>query len=620
MTSAVLLLTLLSNLDSLPVIHACLAPFPPRIDGHLDSVWSLGDSAKNFRQRCPDDGEPASDSTTVYLLYDKENLYVAFKCYAAPDRLHLEVAPRDNRTGDNVGLLLDTFDDKTNGYYLCVSPANVQYDTRVSENGASWDKSWDGVWYSAARVTDYGYCVELRIPFKTIRYHPERSVWGINFDRYMPSRDEQSDWCLNRNRRFRVSNAGRLVGIEPGRPGVNLELYPVGLARYSSETSNRLTADAGLDLAWFPGTTTSLLLTANPDFAQVEADPTQISLGRYELWLDERRPFFVEGTEIFTLGASGTNIFYSRRIGKPLPSGNAAPILAGLKFLTKFGRFETGLLTAAVRETAYGSYDTMIMPDSSRPFVPRDTSDLSLYSVLRLKRGLLRNSDLGVMLVSKENRLGHNRALGLDFAWRQGNLDVSGDIALAEYRKERLTRRAPAGQVSVNWQGQVFGGGASYSNIPRDFDVRDIGYEPRKVELGSVSGHALIRGKGTLRSLQPILGLSRGRDNDDTTGRCYSTTGSTTLSSQFANNWYLWSYGSLTDAWVVAEVGVDGSTLSGGRAVTGVASGFPALDRLTLGFQPSELIIVAARPSMGKTAFVLNVALNAAVRHKVPLA
>ena len=193
------------------------------------------DSAKSFVQRYPDEGKPATDSTVVFVMYDATNLYVAFKCYARPGQLTLQVASRDDREGDNVGLLLSTFDDKSSAYYFCVNAKGVQYDSRITCDANSYDNSWDGVWFSDAKVTDYGYCAELRIPFKTIRYKPGLDTWGINFDRYVPRNDQQSDWALQRHGILKVSQAGRLEGIQPHSRGINLEVYPVGLVRYDQK-------------------------------------------------------------------------------------------------------------------------------------------------------------------------------------------------------------------------------------------------------------------------------------------------------------------------------------------------------------------------------------------------
>jgi hypothetical protein len=521
-----------ANADSLPVIHPRrLANEPaPRIDGNLDPVWQTTDSAKSFVQRYPDEGKPATDSTVVFVMYDAANLYVAFKCYARPDQLTLQVASRDDREGDNVGLLLSTFDDKSSAYYFCVNAKGVQYDSRITCDANSYDNSWDGVWFSDAKVTDYGYCAELRIPFKTIRYKPGLDTWGINFDRYVPRNDQQSDWALQRHGILKVSQAGRLEGIQPHSRGINLEVYPVGLVRYDAQADPHFEPNAGLDVAWYPGSATSIQATVNPDFAQIEADPTQITLGRYELWLTERRPFFVEGSDVFQLAAGGgTGIFYSRRIGKPLPDGGAVPILAGLKAITKLERFELGGLSTVCQETTLAGYDTAM--------VPHDTDLTSYYSAVRVQRDFLKNSNLGFLYADKENRLMNNRALGMDGALLLGDFSFSGDVAFARYQKDSILHQATAGTASFNWQGNDVYAIASYTNVPHAFDVRSIGFEPAKYESFMVTFGRTFRNLGILRSLTPRFGVSGSHDNDDLRHHYFTTVENFALSLGFTNNW-----------------------------------------------------------------------------------
>jgi hypothetical protein len=526
--------------DSGPTVRAGRAPAAPRIDGVLEPAWLAAEPARGFVQRYPDEGRPATDSTRVYLLSDDACLYVAFQCFARSDRLNLQVRPRDSRAGESVGLLLDSFDDKTGAYYFCVNARNVQYDSRITSDGMGWDNSWDGVWFSAARVTDYGYCVEIRIPFRAIQYRPGRNEWGINFDRYTPYNDEQSDWALNRHRMLRVSNCGRLQGIEPGSRGLNLEVYPFGLLGYTAGiggASDRVRPDAGLDLAWFPGSATSLQLTVNPDFAQIEADPTQVSLGRYELSLSEQRPFFVEGADVFKLGPFGVNVFHTRRIGKPLPGGGAAPILGGLKYIGKPGRFELGALGAACRETTFARDSVWCDSLGRTGTIPRDTTTLSFYSAARVRRSFLRNSSIGVLLADKENRLMRNRAGGIDLALRLGDCRLESDLSLAEYRKDDVHKLAPAGRAMFAWQGSVFSVSAAYRNVARDFDVSAIGFVPVKRENVALNGGAQLSNLGVVRSLYPYLSVTAYRDNEDVRHRFYSAYATPGVSIDFVNNW-----------------------------------------------------------------------------------
>jgi hypothetical protein len=515
-----LLLSLVSaGGDSLPTVYARRCSRAPRVDGSIEALWSEGDSAKHFIQREPKAGEPAADSTTVYFLFDDANLYVAFKCYAQPDRLMRRVTPRDQQSGDNVGLLLDTFDDKTGGYYFVTNVMGVQSDARISEDGDGWDQSWDGVWYSAARIADYGYCVEMRIPFKSVRYRPGGMTWGMNLDRSVPVSGEASFWAPQRSGEWRVSKSGRLTGIEPRVAGMNLEIYPFGLVSNDWQAAKKLVPSAGLDFAWFPDPASSVQATVNPDFAQIEADPTLISLGRYELELAELRPFFIEGADLFS---TDIDLLYSRRIGRPLPDGTKVPILGGLKFTSHQGGLEIAGLDAVCPETPY---DGGVEP-------------LSNYSALRLRLQDSTQTSLGLLYAGKENRRLANRGVGLDGHWQHGDLSFSGDLAYADYRSRSDTSAALAGTAELGWQSDRFNARLSYNNTPAGFNIDSgIGYAPSKTEDFGLQGGPTFNNLGFIRSLWISAGVSRFRDNEAANNRNYGTNGFLSINGGLTNNW-----------------------------------------------------------------------------------
>ncbi|MCK4591642.1 MAG: carbohydrate binding family 9 domain-containing protein, partial [Candidatus Latescibacteria bacterium] len=326
---------------------------PPRIDGFIESVWAEADSVTEFVQTEPREGQPATERTVAYFLYDDQNLYVAFKCYdSEPEELVVVVGPRGDASGDHVHFFIDTFGNKVTAYEFRVNAAGVQDDFCVFSDGEHSDKGWEGVWYSAAKVTDFGYVVEVKIPFKSLRYKKGLSRWGIGFERWICRKEERAHWLPQKSGQFRISRLAQLEGIRPGEMGLHLELYPVALARYDRPSTS---PDAGLDFSWHPTSSSSFHFTANPDFAQVEADPYQINLSKYETYLAERRPFFVEGSDLFDLRA--VRAFYSRRIGKRLPGGEEVPILGGSKFIARPGRFEIGALSALTGEVKYTDDD-----------------------------------------------------------------------------------------------------------------------------------------------------------------------------------------------------------------------------------------------------------------------
>jgi len=435
------------------------------------------------------------------LLYDPENLYIAFKCYCRNLReINREVVPRDNTEGDRVGFIIDTFDDQNTAYYFLVNAAGVQADLYVSSDFRNWDNSWDGVWYSAARLTHFGYCVEIQIPFRSIRYKPNITEWGINFTRYIPKNDEQSHWAPQPRQGVRVSLSGRLSGISPKTKGAKLEVYPVGLSRYEQNDKIKISPDVGLDIRWALGSASTFQLTTNPDFAQIEADPTQINLSKYELWYPERRPFFVEDAELFNL--NGITTFYSRRIGKPLPIGKVVPIIAGSKFVAKMDRTDIGFINAICQKVDY-EFD-------GQPY----TEPLSYFQVLRLRRNILTNSNLGFLYSADINKEFANNIYSIDGVFQHRDLQLyaqsvySDSTSLSDLVEPK---RALAQCYQMNYDGYRYGADAEFSYLPEDFSVNSIGFVVRKGLFGHVGFAPKFYNWGQIRSLtvNPSFDISR---------------------------------------------------------------------------------------------------------------
>lgn len=510
-----------------PMMEARYTSQPPRIDGELDEVWAEGDSAKGFIQRWPLEGAPASESTTVYLLYDDENLYIAFKCYdSEPDKILLRTVPRDNYSGDHVWVFLDTFDDKRNAYEFCVNAKGVQFDARVSEDGRIIDPSWDGVWYSAARVTEFGYSVELQIPFKTIRFSNDTHEWGINFFRSIARKHEDASWAgQRRSGHMRVSRSGRLKGILPRSRGLHLEVYPVGLGRYEGPEPESIAPDMGVDLNWHLTSASRLQFTINPDFAQIEADPYKLNLSKYEVWLSERRPFFTEAAEIFKFSGIEWSIgdpitlFYSRRVGRPLPDGQVVPIRGGGKFTTQVGRAELGVLAALTPEVEYEwDGDTLSEPRS-------------LYTVARAKQGILENSELGFLYAGRDGPDGFNRGVGLDGVLRLDPLQVMAQGALTQ-RKGYPNGYAYQGAFYYPGRNLFFGAG--FDHTDEDYRISEIGYESWKGTKYELGGGPIIYDKGILRSLSSGIGFGQGREAGES---IWTSSAFAWLNPWLKNNW-----------------------------------------------------------------------------------
>ncbi len=407
--SFLLLLVLINTVFPMPALRVIQAHFTavaPRIDGDLENLWQKGDSASEFIQQSPDAGSPATEPTTVYLLFNQDYLFVAFRCLV-PDMTR--VSDRLNAASDGVQLFIDTFNDKTTCYAFYVGFNGLENTYRVTADGADVE-NWSGGWWSEVKRHPWGFVIEIAIPFRSLRFKPGVEEWGIDFARYCRAKGECSFWTSQERTGFKVSRMGRLQGIKPGRQGFHLELYPVGLIRQEKTLSGNATwadnfsASAGFDGAYYPTPSASFRLTALPDFAQIEADPYQVNLSRYELWLSERRPFFTEAMETFGGSTQPIKMFYSRRIGKPLPGGAVVPIWGGIKYTDRFARGQLGGLVAVT-----GSCED---------------EPTSIYTVFSARQQVLNNSELGLLYAGKDNPVFSNHGCGFDAILRQNSLST----------------------------------------------------------------------------------------------------------------------------------------------------------------------------------------------------
>lgn len=475
--------------ESLPTIRAHYSSAPPVIDGVLEPLWQEADSATGFTQQIPQNGKPASEPTTVYLVQDGQNLYIAFRCLVSD---FTRVNDRLSEEPDGIRVLIDPFDDNVNAYCFIVGFNGAESDYRITSDGAKYE-DWDGVWRSAVKRHDWGYGIELVIPFRTLRYPPAGTEWGVDFARYFVSWGERSFWSRHEVTGFKVSRMGRLTGIRPAGRGLGLELYPVGLIRHEklvlthAAGSDALGAEVGLDLAYTPTSSSNLQLTLLPDFAQIEADPYQVNLSRYELWLAERRPFFIEAVETFGGSSQPVKIFYSRRIGRPLPDGRVVPILAGLKWTDRIGRGQLGVLGALTGKLEH--------------------EPQSFYTVLAARQQVLANSELGLLYAGKDNRQLSNHGLAFDGIWRHRSLTSRLFVCGAQYG-DSLDY---AFSLDGSYQSDRLSGQLILRQIQPEFNMNGPGYTTWRGQYGTFYLGPVVYNRGILRygALQPGVELSR---------------------------------------------------------------------------------------------------------------
>lgn len=348
------------NLLAQKTIQITAFDTPPQIDGMLsEEVWSTVQPVTEFIQREPNIGQPFSEETEVYVGYDRDHLYVGFRCFGNPDLITAKELARDVSLGhdDRVQIILDTYMDKRNAYWFQIGPRGSIGDAIVSENGAGFNKAWDGLWTGKARIHDRGWDAEIAIPFKTLGFRKGQDTWGIKFIRRLMRKEESGYWPEANldSHAFQVSDGGLLTGIGEISQGVGLDLVPYGITGADYKQDNGETKgvlNAGFDAYYRITSNLKAALTVNTDFAQTEVDNQQINLTRFNLFYPEKRDFFLDGANYFNFGINGerennwnTRLipFFSRRIG--LDSvGNPIPLLYGGKVTGQAGKWNIGAM------------------------------------------------------------------------------------------------------------------------------------------------------------------------------------------------------------------------------------------------------------------------------------
>lgn len=415
----------------------------PIIDGRLDDpAWASAPPLTQFVQREPVEGAAASESTEVRFVYNDRALFVAFRGYdREPGKIVGRLVRRDQRIiSDYFNLFLDTYYDRRTAFEFSINPSGARRDVFIYDNGGGRDESWDPVYDWATRRDSLGWTVELRIPFSQLRF-PRRDslIFGLRVRRAIVRRREEANWpFFPRDLSGEVSYYGRLVGISgiPAPQRLELLPYTAGSARFEPAqdgnpfaTGRETGFRGGADLKVGLGSALTLDLTFNPDFGQVEADPAVVNLTAFETFFPERRPFFVEGVNLFRFplsatgspqgemggaggagfgggpgpggggffGGGGEGLVYTRRIGRSpqlspaVPPGGYADgvdqttILGAGKVSGQLsGGWALGLMQAVTAK------ETVPVVDSSGARGRAPVEPLASYSVLRLQRNTLR--------------------------------------------------------------------------------------------------------------------------------------------------------------------------------------------------------------------------------------
>ncbi len=481
-----------------------------RIDGNLnEEAWGNIEFQGNFIQREPNIGEPASEKTQVAVLQSRKKLYIGIKCFdSEADKIIARDMRRDSELEDDdyFQIVIDSYHDLRNAFYFKTNPNGAKRDATLGDEGKNYNPDWDGIWECGTQITDQGWFAEIAIPWKTLRFANEDSLtWGINFARGIRRKNEQVYWQLvsrdaGRYGIFRVSQAGVLSGLTEMRAGGNWEVEPYILAgsERDVETDFRFKGvnDFGIDTKIGITSNLAVNLTWNTDFAQVESDQEQVNLTRFSLYFPEKREFFLDGAEMFNFGgatsgrrrggeSNNIRLFYSRRIG--IVDGHEQPISGGAKAMGKMGKYQVGMLHMQTEGVNFYDEDD----EEEKNY------GVTNFTVLRLRREILKRSSVGVMFLNKDeiNSNHYNRSGGFDanfpitdrilingaVAGTYGPEEEDDDGVLQNMQKNNF-----AGFLSFSYDSDLWEFELSHLGIQENFNA-ELGYV-RRTNIKSTRG------------------------------------------------------------------------------------------------------------------------------------
>jgi hypothetical protein len=486
------------------------------IDGRLsEPEWQRADVAKDFIQRDPKEGAPETEKTEIRILCDDDYIYFGCIMYdSQPDKIINRLARRDNKIeSDNISIRIDSHHDHLTCYEFTLLVSGTQVDIMQYNNGKNEDISWNAVWESKTQVTDFGWVAEIKIPFRELRFNTgsRDSIWGINFVRELCRNHEYAMWKLiPKNQSGQISNFGHLVGLDALKEPVRLDILPYVASSIRSkpvesqyEKYNKFSFNSGVDIKYGLSSSYTLDVAVNPDFGQVESDPENLNLTTFETFYSEKRPFFIEGTQIlkFSTFGSDAGLFYSRRIGrkpsmelnleeseKIVSSPENSTILMAAKVTGKNSSgFSFGALNA-VTQDEYAKVISLLDGIESKRLV----GPMSNYSVVRFKQDFMTNSSFGAVATSVIRKKGLPAFTGgLDWQIRtednlfliDGFFATSSTFARATTDEKLLGN---AGRVKVekisgdHWLYSISGDFTS-----KGYNINDIGYYQSPNDIGS---------------------------------------------------------------------------------------------------------------------------------------
>ena len=538
---------------------------PPVIDGEInEEIWSKALLVDEFLQNEPYNLELPTIETEVRVLYDDKYLYLAYNNIDPnPDNIMARRSRRDDwmagfeSNSDWVGFGIDSRNDDKTGYWFAVNAAEVQVDVAISGDGyGGFDGTWNAVWDSEVYFHDQGWSVEIRVPFNVFQYDKERvQEWGVTFQRGHFEKQEEVNWPGRaKGVRGIVPHFGILKGIENIPQPKNIEVVPYFLAGRTKTNENKNIENIGLDTRYNLNSNTTLNMTFNPDFGQVQADPSVLNLSAFETRLNERRPFFVQGANFFK---SRLNLFNSRRIGrrpghyKPdsgsiIDRPNETTIIGAAKIL---GETSSGLrygIINAITDQEYGTIEEDVSGKIERnKFLIEPYTN---YFVGRIEKPVINElSTIGLLATDLRRKNETSQATVLNADWSlklmENKLSFTGQFA----NSITSDQTGNAGRFLLSYRDPVWWDISWWSGYKnKHFDVSDMGYQEKNNNWYSGLRGSIRRDfpKGIFLNQQLELKLDTGGRGKDDRGEALLTRKKIELEqdNDFINYWGMgWS-------------------------------------------------------------------------------
>lgn len=508
----------------------------PKIDGFLNEQgWKLAIPVTGFQQFDPEEGVPASEETSVRILYDDDALYVGVFCYdSSPTEIVQQLTRRDRSAqSDRFSIIIDSYHNHNTAFLFSCSVSGVQSDGVLSYDGLAYDIQLDAVWDFEAKILTDGWSAEFKIPFSVLRFSGQKGeyVWGINFRRYIARKKETDEWVMVPRQEAppgtisSVSKMGNLSGIINIQPPLHIEILPYHVSKinYLSQPKPFRTEgeydpnNFGLDLKYGITPDLTVDIAVNPDFGQVEVDQAELNLTVFETLYPEKRPFFLEGAQIFSFGNSfdreQMRLLYSRRIGRQ-PTGyenignyvssdgdtlmvgrNArfskkpeiTTTLAAGKFSGKISQsLEFGVLSAIT------DCEKAIIEGIEKKSPPIIVEPRANYNVVRLRQNIYGGSSYSSIGFMATGSFKHQQTSafsgGVDWSSRfiEGKYGIDGYIAGSHLKPNSNKKLSgSAGRLAVGkLEGEHWLAFSGYDFSSEKFSIDDLGYYSQPREHG----------------------------------------------------------------------------------------------------------------------------------------